>query len=158
MILTPCQSAWVKLFDRIRLPFDGSTTCWEWVGTRVRKNSYGILYVDGKRYRAHRVAFEMFNGKEIPKEMSICHTCDHPWCVNPYHLFCGTHSENMQDKIAKKRDYNVRKTHCHKGHLLAGDNLMKSPPGRRRCRACTAVRNLASYHRNKHKKRIGDTQ
>jgi hypothetical protein len=43
---------------------------------------------------------------EIPDGMQILHKCDTPMCINPEHLFLGTNSDNVLDKMAKHRHRN----------------------------------------------------
>lgn len=75
--------------------------CWEWTGTKD-KHGYGRVRVDQRKARAHRVAWEAFKG-EIPAGLHVLHRCDNPGCVNPEHLFLGTHGDNMRDREAKGR-------------------------------------------------------
>lgn len=85
--------------------------CWIWTaGTRT--NGKGVPYPrhwtdNGKSIGAHRFSFELVHGA-IPKSMYVCHKCDTPLCVNPDHLFVGTHHDNMQDMVTKKRSFTGR--------------------------------------------------
>ena len=81
--------------------FLNTDRCWSWKGCKD-KNGYGRMTFNRKDYRAHRISWEITNG-EIPQKMIICHSCDNPSCVNPNHLFLGTHKLNNQDMINKGR-------------------------------------------------------
>ena len=85
--------------------------CWLWTGG-TRLNGKGVAYPrhhndDQKSIGAHRFAYELTHG-EIPKGMYVCHKCDTPLCVNPDHLFVGTHHDNMRDMVQKKRSFTGR--------------------------------------------------
>ncbi len=70
--------------------------CWEWVGAKDKKG-YGKFASKGLSPRAHRAAFEIFV-QPIPNGLQVLHKCDNTSCVNPNHLYMGTHADNMRDK------------------------------------------------------------
>jgi len=87
-----------RFLDKVEV--DEESGCWEWCGGKAC--GYGQLKVAGKMLKAHRVAYELFVGK-IPDGLFVCHSCDNPGCVNPTHLFLGTHQDNMNDMSRKGR-------------------------------------------------------
>lgn len=74
--------------------------CWEWRGSRTT-HGYGEARFDNKKVKAHRLAWQLANGRE--PQLHILHSCDNPPCVNPSHLREGTHQDNMRDRDAKGR-------------------------------------------------------
>lgn len=108
--------------------------CWLWVAHRDHLG-YGSFGLNGKVHRAHRVAY-MLTAGPIPEGAHILHSCDNPSCVNPAHLRAGTRSDNMRDKVARRRDHNVKKTECIHGHPFDDTNTYLTPDGRRNCRTC----------------------
>lgn len=73
--------------------------CWIFQGCKD-KWGYGHMSLNGKRYQAHRFAYEMARGT-IPPGKLILHSCDVPYCVNPAHLRVGTDADNVADKVAR---------------------------------------------------------
>lgn len=85
---------------------DEKTNCWIWTAGRLR-NAKTKLYdraaftVKKTKLAAARWSYQHYKGY-IKKGMLICHSCDNPLCVNPDHLFQGTHLDNMRDLYNKK--------------------------------------------------------
>ena len=79
--------------------------CWIWSGT-ISYAGYGLYRLSGKQYRAHRLMYEHANKRRLKDDECVCHTCDNPSCVNPDHLFVGSHDDNMADMVEKGRARN----------------------------------------------------
>lgn len=75
--------------------------CREWVGARF-ESGYGLIRLEGRTRRAHRVSYESVYGP-IPDGLMVRHTCDNPPCINPEHLILGTAKDNMTDAVTRGR-------------------------------------------------------
>lgn len=77
-----------------------NTGCWLWAGGLTR--GHGQLRPqnhDGFQY-AHRYSYFIHNG-DFDRTKLICHKCDVPSCVNPDHLYVGTHQDNHRDMLER---------------------------------------------------------
>lgn len=90
-----------KFWSRVEKKDDNS--CWEWLGS-FDKDGYGQMRDGVKKVqdRGHKFSYKLHFG-EIPKGMCVCHSCDNRGCVNPKHLFLGSHKDNQNDKVDKNR-------------------------------------------------------
>jgi len=102
---------------------DAETGCWEWTGSLYRCG-YGQTWSgeytkngNPKFEGAHRVMWKWVNGD--PGGLHVLHKCDNRLCINPEHLFLGTHADNMRDKEAKGRGTKGRKLHVGEKHPQA---------------------------------------
>ncbi len=112
--------------------------CIEWMKHR-RNGWYGYTTFRGAQEGVHRIIWRLEKG-EIPNKLFVCHKCDNPICINIDHLFLGTHSDNMRDKIRKGRDWHQQKTHCPQGHAYITGNIYFSGKKKwRKCRTCTLL-------------------
>lgn len=110
-----------SLIDRFWSKVDKTNYCWNW-------NAYCPKYgrirsiVNGKwkQEGAHRVSWSIHYG-EIPDGMCVCHRCDNPKCVNPEHLFIGTHLDNAIDRKRKGRGSNPSGENAHRAKLSRED-------------------------------------
>ena len=128
-----------------------NTGCWLWNGSNrgPKNHKYGTLFINKKAISVHRLSYENFIGP-IPEGKDILHKCDTSLCINPNHLWAGTHQENMKDMSKKGRSKTApnsgrfkKQTHCKKGlHELSGKNIRLIKTGKL-CRPCAnAAQNL----------------
>jgi hypothetical protein len=92
-----------RFFSRV----EKTETCWLWQGKCLRvettgRGGYGLFSDFGKWVLAHRWAYASFIGT-IPDGTCVLHKCDVRNCVNPDHLFIGTHQDNTRDMFKKGR-------------------------------------------------------
>jgi hypothetical protein len=95
--------------------------CWLWTGHISKRSGYCISKFRHIQQSAHRFSYKTFKGN-IPKGLCICHICDVKHCVNPDHLFIGTHSDNIQDCIKKSR-FNPPKGERSASTKLTNENI-----------------------------------
>lgn len=107
-----------KLNERVecfksKIQINQKTGCWEWLGSTYN-TGYGAFPFNKRMLLAHRFSYEIFVGP-IPDSLVLCHKCDNRICVNPNHLFPGTHGDNAQDAVKKKRNVIPKGTKVQKG-------------------------------------------
>lgn len=87
--------------ERFWAKVDKSGECWLWTG-KLDKNGYGLVQIENRAYRAHRIAYQFVRG-HIPDGIFGLHCCDNRACVNPWHIFLGSRGDNARDMVAKGR-------------------------------------------------------
>lgn len=128
-------------FEHFTMP-EPNSGCLFWMGW-VSKNGYGKIKIGSKREGtrrtawAHRAAYEFFCGP-IPTGFDLDHKCRVRCCVNPAHLEPVTRRENVRRGVGPQviSSLKAAQTHCKRGHLLSGENMLLNSEGKRACRAC----------------------
>ena len=96
---------WVRFWQNVTIPRHSkglkNKVCWIWRGSKHKQDGRGWFTLNGASWYASRIAYQMFYGD--PGAQNVCHTCDTPECVNPYHLFLGSNSDNQTDCAIKGR-------------------------------------------------------
>ncbi len=95
MMDKPTTKELARFFDKVQV----TKHCWLWTG-KASKGKYGQFYFRGRAVLVHRFSYELFVGP-IKPGFCILHTreCGNPTCVNPHHLYMGTHADNMRDMV-----------------------------------------------------------
>jgi hypothetical protein len=89
----------------IEKPGPLETPCWIWQRACDRRTGYGLLTWNGKQLLAHRAAWIYHKGPINSDRLMVCHHCDTRLCINPLHLFLGSHADNQRDSVLKGRRY-----------------------------------------------------
>lgn len=76
---------------------DKSGDCWEWIAGKS-STGYGKFCFNGKMTSAHRIAY-LFHYGFLVHNILILHRCGNRGCVNPEHLYAGTHKDNYRDMV-----------------------------------------------------------
>lgn len=96
------------LMERFEQKFvpEPNTGCWIWTAAVKRTPSQDYLlpwfYLDKSPTSGARASWVIYKGED-PKNKHVLHKCHNSLCVNPDHLYLGTHSENMRDKKIASR-------------------------------------------------------
>ena len=80
-----------RFYSKINIINEGPNTgCWE-SEYACNKRGYVIFSLQKRQtVRGNRFMYQIWHQEEDITGFCVCHTCDHPWCVNPDHLWLGT--------------------------------------------------------------------
>ena len=83
----------VPLPVNLASPPVGDCLVWLWT---LNADGYGVGAFPGDTRLAHRQAFLQSRGRR--SGLSVLHLCHRPFCVQPSHLYEGTHKDNSDDR------------------------------------------------------------
>jgi len=117
-------------------------------------HGYPRRNINGEYVYLNRYILEQKLGRPVKDGYEACHNCNITNCIEPEHLYEGTHWDNMQDLISKGNtrffgNYNKEITHCPKGHEYNEENTRINKQGNRSCRTC--ARELSKITNNRRK-------
>jgi hypothetical protein len=125
----------------------------------ISKYGYGVVGFNGKVIGAHRAMYLATFG-EFDRSLCVCHRCDNRKCINPNHLFLGTHMDNIHDMISKgRRKYRngqtnaMALTHCYRGHEFTPETTTLNKKGHRSCKICQSITSKERYKKTKIKRK-----
>lgn len=75
--------------------------CWIWNGYK-QASGHGQFRYRSKTIVAYRFSY-MLKYPDFDQSLCVLHKCDNGACINPTHMFLGTMTDNMADKVAKGR-------------------------------------------------------
>lgn len=113
--------------------------CWWWTGAGSG-HGYGSMYIEGKNYLAHRLAWSIFRDKPT-QGLVLDHLCKNTMCVNPEHLREVSQYTNTMENSNSPTIALFEKTVCKRGHEFTEENTYRYKSGNRSCRVCIKMHN-----------------
>jgi hypothetical protein len=149
----PRQSLEERFWSRVSP--EPNSGCWLWEGATNRGHGKLRRTGGGSIYASH-VSLTLHGRPQPTPDAISCHHCDVAECVNPEHLYWGTHVTNTMDAYNRGRRVappailaiaarERAQTHCKWGHEFTSENTYVAPDGRRQCRACQRVNERRLY-------------
>ena len=114
------KSAYERAIERYEPDTNGG--CWLWTAG-LDKSGYAVISENNRQTKVHRLIYKTLCGS-IPNGLLVCHRCDVRSCINPEHLFLGTHADNTNDMYAKGRGVD-RKGIKHPLAKLSSENVLE---------------------------------
>lgn len=122
-IHSPDEKEYINnLKERLMKYSETKGDCREWK-KRTNPNGYGLIKTRWGMKNAPRASWIAHKGA-IPNSLFVLHKCDNRLCINPKHLFLGTHKDNMDDMKIKKRQ-NLRPGELHHINKMTNDDVLK---------------------------------
>lgn len=112
-----------------------------WVGS----SGYEQVYLSNRNaWMVHHLVLEAFSGPR-PEGQEVRHLNGNRLDNSAGNLEWASHLVNMRDRRTHGTWYKGMKTHCPRGHLMSGLNIIDR--GRNTiCRACNRERSRSHYH------------
>jgi hypothetical protein len=99
-----------------RVDKNSSSGCWNWTGS-INNSGYGQLWIDGEHITPHVYVWKITRKCSVPDGKCILHLCDNRKCCNPDHLYCGTYTDNIMDKLSRNPSSNIGCPKLHEGEI-----------------------------------------
>jgi hypothetical protein len=97
--------------------------CWNCTSHRKDEGGYPTITRNYKTRKLHRYMYQQEYGG-IKNGLFCLHKCDNPACINPKHLYLGTHQDNMNDRSERGRN-RIMKGEKHGRAKLDNEKVLK---------------------------------
>jgi len=112
------QRDWKRYWSKVIV--GGLDECWRWRAAFNSKEYANLsFFQNGKKtsMNAHRVGLILRLGP-LPDHIHALHSCNHPWCQNPCHVYPGTNQDNINYKMEQGRHRGARGERCKQHKLV----------------------------------------
>jgi hypothetical protein len=113
--------------------------CYTWTKYR-NKHGYGAIFYREKKWLAHRLAYVILTGSNLPEGLVSDHLCRNRACINPAHIDWVTQRENYRRGMVPSA-ISLRTNRCQNGHEFRPETtFVDKRDGKRECMICRRER------------------